>query len=109
MKPLPTKRLRIWEKAWRIQIVPRIKDKELLDGVCHYDTRTILLRKKAMQENAVGTLIHEVLHAVFPTNDEHSTLHAEAVLCEALFWLSEHLEGKLTVASPTEKVCKKKD
>ena len=105
-----TKRLRIWDKQWKVEIVPRIRDKELLDGICRYDIRTILLRKKAMKENAVGTLIHELLHALFPTNDEHSTLHAEAVLCEGLFWLSEQLEGKLTVADPrSNKVCKKKD
>lgn len=74
------KRLRIRGRWWTIR-VERPPDKANIEGLCDYESRTIYLRPGT---ELPATLLHEVLHACFPDNDEDSIVEAEEALVNAL-------------------------
>ena len=49
-------------------------------GRCIYDQRIIAIRKTLTGPDAIGTAIHEWLHAHFPDLAEHAVLQAESEL-----------------------------
>lgn len=75
------RRVRIRGAEWRL-LLQRPPTREVLDGLCDYDTRTIYINPRA--ECRIGTTIHEVLHAALPDIDEEAILVAEDALVKAL-------------------------
>lgn len=61
-------------------------------GRCVYDQRIIAIRKTLTGPDAIGTAIHEWLHAHFPDLAEHAVLQAESelvLLLESLGMLAD--------------------
>jgi len=75
------RRIRIRGGWWRV-VFKRPPLKESLDGLCDYDTRTIYVNPKALEQRA--TLIHEVLHACHKDLDEDSVAETEEAIETAL-------------------------
>jgi hypothetical protein len=67
-------------KRWTIRIA-RPPLKEVAEGLCDYETRTIYLKPGT---ELPATLLHEVLHACFPDLEEDAITAAENALIEAL-------------------------
>ena len=53
-------------------------------GRCIYDSQVIAIRKKLTGAEAIGTVIHEWLHAYFPDAREDVILQAETELLSLL-------------------------
>jgi hypothetical protein len=98
-KPATTKRIMLNGRWWRIEIVPRIPDKERLDGCANFTTRTISIRRGVLDTNGFGVLVHELLHVLFPHHDEQNVLACEKAFCEAFIWFSK-ASGDRLAAQP---------
>lgn len=96
MSKRPFKRtLTINGEKWKLIFrAPRDGDDLLADiqpgdqGLCSYDNNTIYI---APNSEAVGTGIHEVLHACFPDLSEEAIANAEKVLMKFLSVFPEEL------------------
>ena len=60
-------------------------------GLCSYENNTIYI---APNSEALGTGIHEILHACFPDLNEESVEHAEMVLMKYLSKFPQELHAK---------------
>lgn len=76
-KPVRTKIRGHW---WTIKTA-RPPDENPIEGLCIFDERLIYLKPGT---DLPATLIHEVLHASLPDNDENSIECAERAVMEAL-------------------------
>jgi hypothetical protein len=56
MKP-PTMRFKLDGHWWRVKI-QRPPCKELCEGLCHYEQRTIYLHPEALTGNGIGIIVH---------------------------------------------------
>ena len=52
------------------------------DGLCDYATRTIYVRKSAVDVHA--TCVHEILHAAFPDVEEGAIVDTEEAIMKGL-------------------------
>jgi hypothetical protein len=95
MKRVPTKRIMLNGRWWRIKIVPHIPDKERLDGCANFTERTIYIRRGVLDTNGFGVLVHELLHVLFPNHDEQNVLACEKAFCEAFVWFSKASGNRL--------------
>jgi hypothetical protein len=73
-------RLRIRGKSWTITEAP-------IDeyGNCSWSERRIEIRPNQRPANRLDTLVHELLHALYPEMREREVRTASGVLTEALF------------------------
>lgn len=98
MSKRPFKRtLTIKGEKWKLIFrAPRDGDDLLAEiqpgdqGLCSYDNKTIYI---APNSEAVGTGIHEVLHACFPDLNEDAITNAENVLMDYLAVFPEELHS----------------
>jgi hypothetical protein len=92
----PTMRFRLDGHWWRVKIM-RPPDKELCWGICHYDERTIYLHPKAMKNDLLGTIVHEVGHATIPPTDETHIRELERVTCAVVRWAAGLNNDQITI------------
>lgn len=95
-KKPPTMRFKLDGSWWRV-VIKRPPVKELCEGLCDYDARTIYLHPEAVKKNAVGIIVHEVAHAVLrPVNEEH-VRELERVVSVVAEWVGARCGGQLSV------------
>lgn len=73
------RRLKIRGETWRIVIGRPPANK--CDALCHYERRTLYIRKSAER---VPAIVHEVLHACLQDFDEEAVEEIEAAIVKAL-------------------------
>lgn len=97
-KRVPKRTLTIHGEKWKLIFrAPKEGDDLMAEinpddqGLCSYDNKTIYI---APNSEALGTGIHEILHACFPDLNEESVAHAEEVLMKYLSKFPQHLHVK---------------
>jgi hypothetical protein len=88
------RRITIHGKRWTVYFRPPTqKDDECVNdgdlGLCLYDKNKIFVTPN---DDAVGTLLHELLHVLFPQIKEESVAEAEKVLMKGLSIFPEELQ-----------------
>ena len=92
----PTMRFKLDGSWWRVKI-QRPPCKELCEGLCHYEQRTIYLHPDAVKGNGIGIIVHEVAHAVMPPIDETHIRDLERVVSVVAKFVSKHTGGTISV------------
>jgi hypothetical protein len=89
------KRFRIAGKWWTVR-VGRPPEKETLDGQCRYDERVIWLHPRAVKQDGIDIVVHEVAHAVLPAVDEEHIRELGVAVSQVAGWLGKTNGGILT-------------
>jgi hypothetical protein len=95
-KKPPTMRFKLDGSWWRV-VIQRPPVKELCEGLCDYDSRTIYLHPEAIRKNAVGIVTHEVAHAVLQPIGEDHIRELERVVSVVTRWVGDKSGGQLSV------------
>ena len=59
---------RLFDKIWTIERIPRVQDNRL--GICYHEQQRIVYASKLKGRELLDTIIHEMLHALFPDEVE---------------------------------------
>jgi hypothetical protein len=81
---------------WKVKI-QRPPCKELCEGLCEYSTRTIYLHPKALKNNGIGIIVHEVAHAVLQPIGEDHVLELERVVSAVAKFTAKHTGGTISI------------
>lgn len=76
-------RVEVWGKPWKVIRGGATIPPDLV-GLCCYETKTITIRPQTSPRKECETLIHEMIHALFPDASEKKTISASASIMEAL-------------------------
>jgi len=95
-RKIPTMRFRLDDELWSVKVM-RPPDKELCDGMCHYRNKTIYLHPKALKNDLLGTIVHEVGHATIPPTDETHIRELERVTCAVVRWAAGLNNDQITI------------
>lgn len=84
---------RRWRLEWREKIRHSKNPKEPLLGFCDYESRCIEISTKQEPKDLSETVIHEMLHAIYPDLDEYVITNGAKDLNDAL-WAAELITEK---------------
>jgi hypothetical protein len=94
----PTMRFKFEGHWWRVKI-QRPPTKELCEGLCDYDSRTIFLHPQAVKVNGLGIVVHEIAHALLrPVNEDH-VLELERVVSAVALFTAKHTGGTISIGN----------
>lgn len=96
-KNRPTFRFRLDGEWWTVR-VQRPPDKELCEGSCDYRRRIVYFHPKAIKDNLLGIVVHEISHATMPCVDETHVRDNERVASVVAEWLANTFnDGKISI------------
>lgn len=95
MKRIPTKRICIDGKIWRVKI-QRPPDREPHDGLTIRDDRTIYLHPDGIKERGIELVVHELIHARFWDIEEEAVEETGRLAGELCGWVARHNDGVIT-------------
>lgn len=95
-KKVPCMRFKFDGSWWKVKI-QRPPDKEVLEGLCVYDTRTIYLDPRAVANNGFGIIVHEVAHAVLRDIAEDPILELERISSAVAKFTARHTGGTISI------------
>lgn len=100
--PRKLKTVTIGGKRWKVKWVDDLRDPDdpsvELWGLCDYDTHTLTINNKQDLEEKADTIIHEMIHAIFPFLNEDAVADAATDIIKAFVRL-----GLLRKESNTER------
>jgi len=94
MKRVPTKRVRIEGKLWRIKL-KRPPGRKTVAGLCDKGERIIYLHPKDISKRGIELACHEILHARLFDIDEEAVEEIGRLTAEACSWLLKKNGGKI--------------
>jgi hypothetical protein len=86
------KRVSIDGKPWRIKI-QRPPAREVYDGLCVKDDRTIYIHPDAIGHRGIELACHEIVHARLFDLDEECVDEIGRLVSEVCNWLARHNDG----------------
>jgi hypothetical protein len=89
---IPTKRISIDGKPWRIKI-QRPPAREAYDGLCVKDDRTIYIHPDALGHRGIELVAHELIHARLFDLDEDCVDELGRLISEVCAWAARHNDG----------------
>lgn len=92
MKRVPTKRVAIDGKPWRIKI-QRPPAREAFDGLCVKDDRTIYIHPDAIAHRGIELVCHEIVHARLFDLDEECVDEIGRLVGEICAWVARQNDG----------------
>lgn len=96
-KKRPTFRFRLDGEWWTVKI-QRPPAKELCEGITHYKRRTVYLHPKAIKDNLLGIVNHEIAHVTMPCVDETHVRDHERVTSVVAEWVANTFcDGKISI------------
>lgn len=94
MPRVPTKRIPIDGKTWRIKL-QRPPEREVHDGLCVRDDRTIYLHPDGIKQRGIELVVHELLHARFWDIEEDAVEETGRLAGEICAWVARHNGGAI--------------
>lgn len=92
MKRIPTKRVRIDGKLWRVKL-QRPPGKTAYDGLCVADDRIIYLHPTAVKSRGIELVAHELVHARLYDIDEEAVDEIGRLTSEVCAWVAKQNKG----------------
>lgn len=92
MKRVPTKRVSIDGKVWRVKI-QRPPAKQAYDGLCVKDDRTIWIHPDAIAHRGIELVCHELIHARLFDIDEEAVDEIGRLTGEVCSWVARQNDG----------------
>lgn len=83
---------------WKVKI-QRPPEREVLEGLVRYDTRTIYLDPRAVACNGFGIIVHEVAHAVLRDIAEDPILELERIASIVAKFTSKYTGGMISIGN----------
>jgi hypothetical protein len=87
MKRVPTKRVAIDGKTWRVKI-QRPPTRNVNDGLCEPNVRTVYIHPAAIADCGVETVTHELMHARFYDIEEKAVEEFGRLVGEVVNWVA---------------------
>lgn len=96
-KKRPTFRFRLDGEWWTVK-VQRPPDRELCEGQVNYRRRIVYFHPKAVKDNLLGIVAHEMAHVNFVCADETHVRDHERLCSVVTRWLANTFnDGKISV------------
>jgi hypothetical protein len=95
-KRAPSMRFKVDGVWWTVRIA-RPPDKELCEGMAHYKKKTVFLHPKAVKDNMLGIVAHEIAHVTMPCVDETHVRDHERIVSAVTRWAASLNDGKITI------------
>jgi hypothetical protein len=93
----PTLRFKLDGEWWTVR-VERPPDRELCEGCVVYKKRTIYFHPKAVKDNLLGIVAHELAHVNFVCADETHVRDHERLVSVVARWLANTFcDGKISI------------
>ena len=93
----PTLRFKLDGEWWTV-LVQRPPDKDLCEGQVNYRTRVIYFHPKAVKDNLLGIVAHEMAHVNFVCADETHVRDHERLVSVVARWLAKTFcDGKISI------------
>lgn len=96
IKRIPTMRFKFDGSWWKVKI-QRPPEREVLEGLVRYDTRTIYLDPRAVTCNGFGIIVHEVAHAILRDIAEDPILELERVSSAVARFVAKYTKGTISI------------
>jgi hypothetical protein len=96
VKRIPTMRFKFDGSWWKVKI-QRPPEREVLEGLVRYDTRTIYLDPRAVACNGFGIIVHEVAHAVLRDIAEDPILELERISSAVAKFVAKYTKGTISI------------
>jgi hypothetical protein len=87
-----TKRIKIDGKSWRVCIM-RPPIKEVTDGLCDIENKTIYIHPDALKTCGIETICHELIHARLWDVCEEAVAEISELTGEVCAWAAQHNDG----------------
>jgi hypothetical protein len=97
-KRIPTMRFKFDGSWWKVKI-QRPPEREVLEGLVRYDTRTIYLDPRAVACNGFGIIVHEVAHAVLRDIAEDPILELERISSTVAKFVAKYTKGTISIGN----------
>lgn len=94
MKKVPTKRVSIDGKTWRIKL-QRPPARQSYDGLCVKDDRTIYIHPEAIGHRGIELVCHELIHARLFDIDEEAVDEIGRLAGEVCAWAARQNDGEI--------------
>lgn len=91
-KQRPALRFKLDGEWWTVR-VQRPPDKELCEGQVNYKKRIVYFHPKAVKDNLLGIVAHEIAHATMPCVDETHIRDHERLVSVVTRWLAKTFNG----------------
>jgi hypothetical protein len=93
----PTLRFKLDGEWWTVR-VQRPPDKELCEGQVNYRRRIVYFHPKAVKDNLLGIVAHELAHVSFAIADETHVRDHERLVSVVTRWLAKTFnEGRISI------------
>ena len=93
----PSMRFKVDGVWWKV-VIQRPPDKELCEGMAHYKKKVVFLHPKAIKDNLLGIVAHEIAHVTMPCVDETHVRDHERIVCAVTQWAAKTLtDGKISI------------
>lgn len=97
-KRTPTMRFKFDGSWWKVKI-QRPPEREVLEGLVRYDTRTIYLDPRAVACNGFGIIVHEVAHCVLRDIAEDPILELERIASTVAKFVAKYTKGTISIGN----------